>query len=78
MVRSTDWYSVYGLTADNAYESSKTQRQDCMMGTDLRKEKVYATLPKRRVLSINLTRKKLGTASHKDTWNLEFVKKENA
>lgn len=77
MVRSTDWYSVCGLTADIAYESSKTQRQDCMMATDLRKDKVYAALSKTRVLSINLTWKRLGTASHKDTWNLEFVKKEN-
>lgn len=54
MVGSLDWYSVYGLTANNAYQSSKIQRQDCMMSTNLRKEKVYATLPKSRVPSISL------------------------
>lgn len=50
--------TVYGLTADNAYESSNTQRQDCMTGTDLRNKKVHVTLPKRGVPAINLKWKK--------------------
>lgn len=42
MVTSINQYFVFGGLY--GLKTSKTQRQDCITGTDLRKEKVYAPL----------------------------------